>query len=213
MPRPALGREIVLSRRSLPLSPSFDSTRIIPIEPDELWDAIDIRVRMSAVKSLLGNASGVRAVGLASELRRDEGLLGALLERIGLDGSTFESRMNDTPPVVTAVKVAPLALEESPLYASIDNPNDLVVSIRGRGFNFVSEFFVRVDYTNTAGEPRTIPMVRSNESVDFEFLEFTALAPLSDFDVEIGSVVTFISVVKMRSGRQMERAFERFTVV
>lgn len=212
MARPALGRQIVLERRAFPVPPRFDTSRIIPVEPDEIWDAIAIRVRINEIKKQLQVATGVRAVGLAQELRIDQERLGVLLERIGLDDQDFETRMNDTPPIVTAVKVAPLEVDEDPNYASLDNPDDLVVSVRGRGFNFMSSLFVRVDYTNAAGEARTLAMQRTRQSVDLEFLEFSALLPLNETPAAVGSVVTFIMVSTMRSGRAVERAFERFTV-
>jgi len=208
----ALGRQIVLERQSLPVPARFDSTRIIPVEPDEVWDAIAIRIRISTLKAQLATATGVRGIGLAKELRRDDERLGLLLERIGLDNQQFEDRMNDTPPVVNAVKIATLGLDEKPGFASLESPDDLVVSVRGRGFNFMSSLLVRGDYTNAAGEARTMSLNQTRESVDLEFLEYSALAPLSHFDVAVGSVVTLIMVSTMRSGRRIERAFERFTV-
>jgi len=209
----ALGRQIIVGRLSLPAPARFDSSRIIPVEPDEVWDAIAIYVRISTLKSQLQTAQGIRGVGLADELRRNEERLARLLDRIGLDDQQFETRMNDTAPVVTDVKMARFEVDEKPRFASIDNQDDLVVSVRGRGFNFMSSLFVRVDYTNAIGEARTIAMTRSRESVDVEFLEFTALAPLNSFGVAVGSVVTLIMVSTMRSGRRIERAFQRFTVV
>lgn len=213
MGRLALGRESVMRRLSLPFVPRQQSMRIIPPEPDELWDAIALQIRNNDLRQRIESANQVRGVGLLQELRRNEGRLAVLLERMEIDGDSFNSRLLDTPAVVLGTKLSRLTQSESVDAFSLSNPNDLVVSVQGRGFPFMAEFWVRAEYTTSAGSVRAFPMRLTAQSPDLTALEFSAGAPLSSFNAAAGSVVTLIMVFELRSRRFVTRAFERFTVV
>lgn len=213
MGRLALGREAAIYRAALPPVGQAESRRVIPLEPDELWDAIALQIRNNELLQRLEEASLPRAVGIRNELRRNRQRLGLLLERMNLESSTFDQVVVDTPAIVEGVKLARMDLEEAADAMALSNPDDLVVSIQGRGFPFMDGFWMRADYVDAAGGLRMIPMTQTAQSSDLTTLEYSAGAPLSAFQLAVGSTVTLTMVCDMKSGRSVVRAFERFTVV
>jgi len=202
-----------MRRLSLPFTPRPETLRVIPPEPDELWDAIAIQIRNADLQARIKVASQIRAVGLLQELRRNQQRLATILERLDLEGNSIDDRALDTPAVVLATKLAPLNVSEKTDAMSLSNPDDLVVSIQGRGFPFMAEFWVRGEYTTEGGAVRAFPMQLTSQTSDLSSLEFSAGCPLSSFRAAVGSVVALVMVFELRSGRFVTRAFERFTVV
>jgi hypothetical protein len=213
MARLALGREAVALRAALPSGVRFGSDRVIPLEPDELWDAIDLQIRNQALLGRMEQASRVVAVGLQVELRKNRERLGLLLDRMTLDEQTFDTLLLDIPAIVQGVKLATLNTDEADDAMSIENSDDFVVSVKGRGFSFMTAYWVRADYTNAAGDVRSFPMQLTAFGSDLTMLEFSAGAPLSSFQVVEGSTVTLTMVLDLQSDRSVVRAFERFIVV
>lgn len=202
-----------MRRSSLPFVPRPETLRVIPPEPDELWDAIVLQRRNAELLRSIKAAGQIRAIGQLQELRRNQQRLATLLERLDLEGNTLDALILDTPAVVLAAKLAPLHVAEPADAMALSSPSDLVVSVQGRGFPFMAEFWVRGEYTTEAGAARAFPMQLTSQTSDLSALEFSAGCPLSSFRAAVGSTVVLVMVFELRSGRFVTRAFERFTVV
>jgi hypothetical protein len=213
MGRLALGREPAMVRAALPYGTRAETDRVIPIEPDELWGAVALRVRNSQLLDRIGLASRPRAAGLRVELRRNQARLGVLLERMSIESQDFDALVLDTPLIVLGVKLAKLQAEEPADAMALSNPADFVVSVQSRGYPYMDAVWVRADYSTADGSLRAFPLALTAQTSDLVGLEYSAGAPLSTFNVAVGSVVTLTMVIKLKSGRTVVRAFERVTVV
>jgi hypothetical protein len=213
MPNIALGREVVLQRRTLPQPAREATQRNIPPEPDDLWDAIAIQARLTAlIERMKGPITSTVAIGLMRERQKDEELLSVLLERLELDEATFEDRLQITPAVVYAIKLARLEEEEALDARKASFADDFVISIYGRGFQFMDSLVMSGEYTNAAGEARSFPMTRAGELADMTGIEFTAGARPSDLGFTVDAVVTLIATMTLPNGTEIRRAVERIVL-
>lgn len=213
MPTLALGRDIVMQRRALPRPARTSTLRNIPPEPDDLWDAIAVQSRIKGLTHRLRSAQDHgAAIGLLREKRRDEELLGVLLERIQVDRATFDSRLKDIPAVVYAVKLAPLELAEESDARKASYADDFTVSIYGRGFPFMASIALAGEFTNAAGAARSFPMTRAGELTDMVGIEFTAGQRPAEIGFSKDGVVTLVATMKLQNGVTVRRAIERFVV-
>lgn len=213
MPTLAIGRDLVMKRRALPRPSRVETLRNVPPEPDDLWDAIALQGRITeANKRLAAIRDPGVAVGLIAERRRDEGLLGVLLDRIHVDRGSFEQRLKDTPAVVYAVKLAPLDAEEEAGARGSSHDDDFTVSIYGRGFPFMDAIDMSGEFTTASGLARSFPLTRAGELADMVGIEFTAGMRPSEIGFSTDGVVTLVATMRMRNGTVVRRAVERFVV-
>lgn len=213
MPKLALGRDAVLLRRELPKPARETTSRNIPPEPDDLWDAIAVQARITALnKRMQGPIEQSLAVGLLREQRKDSEILARLLERLEIDELAFEDRLNSTPAAVYAIKLAALGEDEPVNARSASFGDDFVASIYGRGFQFMESIVLSGEFTNQDGQPRSFPMSRAGELQDVTGIQFTSGLRPSDLGFTAGGVVTLVATLTLRDQTVVRRAVERFVV-
>lgn len=200
-------------RRALPKPARNSTLRNIPPEPDDLWDAIAVQARIAELLARLKvTLDPSLAIGLLREKRRDEELLGRLLEKGGLDPTTFRDRLASTPAVVYAVKLAQLDAEEAVDARKATYGDDFEVSIYGRGFAFMHGLELSGEYTTATGTARVFPMTRAGELSDVTGIQFTAGLRPADIGFVKDGVVTLITRFTLMDETVTRRAVERFVV-
>lgn len=212
MSKLAPGREGVAERREGPQYASASSWRSIPPEPDEIWDALATFDNVVALQTATASAAGARLTGLVAELSRQKDRLAGLLQRISLTEKSLEAVSMDTAPAVTGINLARIGEDEATDVRLLSNPDALIVTLKGRGFGMETLRSLRLEYVNSSGAQRVVPLMETRRTEDLVLIEWAAPGPLSSFQAVVGSQVALILSMTLRSGRATSRCVERFAL-
>lgn len=207
------GRAAVIERVSGPVANRFTTARNMPVEPDEVWQIADLYDRLREIQSDKRARSRDVQVAVDAERRRIIESLNLCLDRVGVTGRQLEELARDTPPVVEAyILNQMLAGVDDARARQADNPNPLIVTLKGRGMRQDASRELRVEVSLPSGITRRIPMTFISVDKSGKYLEWVAERPVSAYGAVVGSWCSVLLDVTLYSGARMTRCVTRFAL-
>lgn len=206
----AEGRKAVIARVSGAPSPRVSSLRLMPAEPDLLWDLLSLDARFSALRASLETAPHTKAIGIAEEMRSNRERAAILRDQVGLSEDASMQLGNDTAPVTYAVAFSPMDGDGGDAPHPLADGGSFVIAMRGHGYSFAASIAGRLEIV--AGDRLLTAKVQmSRHTSDWEYIEFSDYRSLSEMGAIPGSSATMLLDFTLKSGRKVSRAVKRFT--